>query len=96
MSLPRPSTSTHPAAASSLIDFFYVGPADVSYARGRASRFDPKNPDGHYALDLTQPWDRFIAETLQKMHGGAVGRQGKAGAAKNVKSFPVSLPMSKC
>ena len=35
-----------------------------SYARGRASRFDPKNPDGHYALDLSQPWDRFIAETL--------------------------------
>lgn len=35
-----------------------------SYARGRASRFDPKNPDGHYALDLGQPWDRFIAETL--------------------------------
>ena len=35
-----------------------------SYARGRASRFDPKNPDGHYALDLAQPWDRFIAETL--------------------------------
>lgn len=25
-----------------------------SYARGRASRFDPKNPDGHYALDLQQ------------------------------------------
>ena len=35
-----------------------------SYRRGRASRFDPKNPDGHYALDLAQPWDRFIAETL--------------------------------
>ena len=35
-----------------------------SYARGRASRFDPKNPDGHYALALDQPWDRFIAETL--------------------------------
>merc|ERR1719331_1947578 len=37
-----------------------------SYARGRASRFDPKNPDGHYALDLQQPWDRFIAETLHE------------------------------
>jgi Ran GTPase-activating protein (RanGAP) involved in mRNA processing and transport len=37
-----------------------------SYARGRASRFDPKNPDGHYALDLLQPWDRFIAETLHE------------------------------
>ena len=33
-----------------------------SYARGRASHFDPKNPDGHYALALDQPWDRFIAE----------------------------------
>ena len=32
--------------------------------RGRASRFDPKNPDGHYVLDLSQPWDRFLAETL--------------------------------
>ncbi|KAL3897800.1 MAG: hypothetical protein SGPRY_012972 [Prymnesium sp.] len=39
--------------------------------RGRASRFDPKNPDAHYILDLTQawrrspaPWDRFLAETL--------------------------------
>ena len=32
--------------------------------RGRASRFDPKNPEGHYVLDLTQPWDRFLAETL--------------------------------
>ena len=30
----------------------------------RASRFDPKNPDGHYALEMTSPWDRFIAETL--------------------------------
>ena len=37
-----------------------------SYARGRASRFDPKNPDGHYALDMQQPWDRFIAETLHE------------------------------
>ncbi|KAL1523572.1 hypothetical protein AB1Y20_018508 [Prymnesium parvum] len=32
--------------------------------RGRASRFDPKNPDGHYVVDLSQPWDRFLAETL--------------------------------
>ena len=24
-------------------------------ARGRASRFDPKNPDGHHLLDLAMP-----------------------------------------
>ena len=35
-----------------------------SYHRGRASRYDPKSPDGHYALDLGQPWDWFLAETL--------------------------------
>ena len=46
-----------------------------SYARGRASRFDPKNPDGHYALDLMQPWDRFIAETL---HERMVNEKGES------------------
>lgn len=40
--------------------------AGGAYARGSSSRFDPKNPDGHYALDLKQPWDRFIAETLHE------------------------------
>ena len=37
-----------------------------SHSQGRASRFDPKNPDGHYALELAQPWDRFIAEILHE------------------------------
>jgi len=46
-----------------------------SYARGRASRFDPKNPDGHYALDMKQPWDRFIAETL---HERMVNEKGES------------------
>jgi len=36
----------------------------AGFTRGRASRFDPKNPDGHYLLDLAQPWDYFIADTL--------------------------------
>ena len=67
--------SSDPAGIIALIDALRasenieaVGLSNVqsggSYARGRASRFDPKNPDGHYALDLVQPWDRFIAETL--------------------------------
>jgi len=42
-----------------------VGLSNVHQAgQGRGVRFDPKNPDGHYALDVAQPWDRFIAETL--------------------------------
>lgn len=44
-----------------------------SYRRGRASRFDPKNPDGHYVLDLAQPWDFFIAETLYERMVKEVG-----------------------
>ena len=44
-----------------------------SYSRGRASRFDPKNPDGHYVLDLAQPWDRFLAETLHERMAAEVG-----------------------
>eukprot|EP00965_Chrysotila_dentata_P016014 530334-Pleurochrysis_carterae.AAC.1 len=36
----------------------------VRARRGAAARFDPKNPDGHYVLDLSQPWDHFLAETL--------------------------------
>ena len=34
---------------------------------------------------------RLIAEALQKMHGGAVGWQGKAGTAANVKLFPPGM-----
>ena len=45
-----------------------VGMANVqsrgSFTRGREPRFDPKNSDGHYQLDLEQPWDHFIAESL--------------------------------
>lgn len=32
--------------------------------RGDAPRLDPKKPDGHYRLDLAQPWDSFVCETL--------------------------------
>jgi hypothetical protein len=32
--------------------------------RGEAPRLDPKNPDGHYRLDLAQPWDGFVCEAL--------------------------------
>ena len=36
----------------------------AAHKRGDAPRFDPKRPDGHYRLDLSQPWDSFICETL--------------------------------
>jgi hypothetical protein len=36
----------------------------ASATRGRASRFDPANPAGHYTLDLSRAWDQFIAEKL--------------------------------
>jgi hypothetical protein len=35
-----------------------------SATRGRASRFDPAHPAGHYALDLSRAWDLFLAEKL--------------------------------
>ena len=62
-----------------------------SYARGRASRFDPKNPDGHYALDLMQPWDRFIAETL---HERMVNEKGESwiNVGLNGKAFDINAP----
>jgi hypothetical protein len=44
-----------------------------AYSRGRASRFDPKNPDGHYILDLAQPWDHFLVETLHERMAAEVG-----------------------
>ena len=44
-----------------------------SYSRGRASRFDPKSPDGHYLLDLLQPWDRFLVEVLHERMTAEVG-----------------------
>merc|ERR1711871_1227770 len=44
-----------------------------SYTRGRASRFDPKNPDGHYILDLSKPWDKFLAEKLHERMVAEVG-----------------------
>jgi hypothetical protein len=36
----------------------------ASVARGRASRFDPANPAGHYILDISRAWDLFLAEKL--------------------------------
>ena len=58
--------STRPLQANTNLES--VGLTNVqsggSYARGRASRFDPKSPDGHYLLDLFQPWDRFLVEVL--------------------------------
>jgi len=67
-----------------------------SYARGRASRFDPKNPDGHYALDLGQPWDRFIAETLYERMTHEKGESWinttLAGAALEVAAEAFQLP----
>uniref|UniRef100_A0A7S2DWN5 DUF4476 domain-containing protein n=1 Tax=Haptolina brevifila TaxID=156173 RepID=A0A7S2DWN5_9EUKA len=41
--------------------------------QGRGTRFDPKNPDGHYTLDVAQPWDRFIVETLYARMSGEKG-----------------------
>jgi Ran GTPase-activating protein (RanGAP) involved in mRNA processing and transport len=60
-----------------------------SYARGRASRFDPKNPDGHYALALDQPWDRFIAETL---YDRMAVEKGESWINVWVKGHPVEIP----
>lgn len=36
----------------------------ASVTRGRASRFDPAHPAGHYVLDLARAWDLFLAEKL--------------------------------
>ena len=60
-----------------------------SYARGRASRFDPKNPDGHYALDLTQPWDRFIAETL---HERMINEKGESWINVGLNAHALEMP----
>lgn len=42
----------------------YTTSATDAFYSGTSSRVDLKAPDGHYTLDLTQPWDRYVAKEL--------------------------------
>ena len=59
------------------------------YKRGAAPRFDPKNSDGHYVLDLAQPWDNFIAESL---YSRMADEAGEAWINKTIDGAPLEMP----
>lgn len=70
-----------------------VGLTEVSEGaspkRGRASRYDPEDPAGHYVLDLSQAWDRFLAE---KLWARTLEREGEMWANLTLDSVKVGPP----